>query len=95
MHCPAESGLQQPEDFNETFPRMSLKGKTAMADCEYIRTCPLFQRFHLESTRNVWIAFYCKNDEGVDCARKALRKQGQPPQDIPADLLPNGDRLGA
>ena len=61
-----------------------------MSECEYVEGCPMFKRLKLEPIKQFWMETYCMNNEGGDCARKALRKQGKTRDEVPEDLLPNG-----
>jgi hypothetical protein len=64
-----------------------------MSECEYIQGCPMFKKFKLEPIKNFWIDQYCKRDGGGDCSRKSLRKQGKGPEEVPENLLPNGEYM--
>jgi hypothetical protein len=61
-----------------------------MSDCEYLEKCPIFIKFVNEGAKSFWIRFYCRGERQESCARKKLKKQGQ---EVPADLLPSGDRM--
>jgi hypothetical protein len=60
-----------------------------MADCSYLNTCPIFQKFKNEGAKNFWINQYCQGPKQDECERKKLATQGQ---EVPADLLPNGQK---
>ena len=53
----------------------------------------MFKRFTSEPAKNIWIINFCSNNGGEDCKRKALRNQGKSPEEIPDDLLPNGEYM--
>jgi len=61
-----------------------------MVDCEYLGTCPIFEKFKVEGAKNIWIEFFCRGSRQDECARKKLKKQGQ---EVPPTLLPNGTHL--
>jgi hypothetical protein len=61
-----------------------------MQDCEYLATCPIFNRFRLEGIKNFWIRLYCQGEKQTRCQRKALKESGQT---VPENLLPNGNYL--
>jgi hypothetical protein len=63
-----------------------------MQDCEYLATCPIFDRFKLEGIKNFWIRLYCQGERQAKCARKAIKRSGEL---VPKDLLPNGEYLTA
>jgi len=58
--------------------------------CEYFRDCPIFEKFSLESTKNVYIILYCKGSKMEECARRKLRKEGK---EVPLNLLPDGSTM--
>lgn len=62
-------------------------------DCQYAFDCAgLFDRFVDPDSRNFWSARYCfKKGEG--CYRREMLENGRPASNMPANLLPNGQRL--
>ncbi len=64
---------------------------SAMVTCEFKEKCPMFARFRLDITKDVWIRIYCEGPRQNDCARKRLRLQGA---EVPVALLPSGESLG-
>ena len=64
-----------------------------MNECQYIVGCPMFKKFTLDPIKQFWIHGYCKKNAGDECARKVLRKQGKRAEEVPENLLPNGEYL--
>lgn len=55
-------------------------------DCPYCITCPTYECFRLELSRNVFVTQYCRGNFNK-CERKRTRERGEP---VPDNLLPNG-----
>lgn len=52
------------------------------------------RRIEVRQSYNQWytlLDMYCSNDEGAECKRKALRTQVLWPEEIPDNLLQNGE----
>ena len=58
-------------------------------ECPYLKPCPMFRLFSLETTKRFYIGTYCRG-RSLDCARRKLRDAGQP---VPDRLLPDGQSL--
>ena len=69
------------------------EGGLIVEPCEYVEKCPIFGRFKDEGIDNIWIRSYCHREAGLACRRKQLRSVGKRPDEIPPDLLPNGEYL--
>ncbi|MBN1289222.1 MAG: hypothetical protein JXA49_06260 [Actinobacteria bacterium] len=60
--------------------------KKVKPKCPYCVTCPVFECFRIESTRNVFINLYCWGNFHK-CERMQARGRGEA---VPDNLLPNG-----
>jgi len=58
--------------------------------CPRKEACPMVGRFVLQATMRVWQLRYCDADYSM-CERFRLRCAGK---EVPADMLPNGKRMG-
>jgi hypothetical protein len=58
-------------------------------DCEYLEECSraVFSQLLSENAKEFWIRTCCKSPKQDNCARRALKKAGEP---VPTTLLPNG-----
>ena len=61
-----------------------------MKECEFIKTCPIFERFRVEGLKNFYIRNFCQGKKLEHCERLTLRNEGQ---DVPITLLPTGKTL--
>jgi hypothetical protein len=61
-----------------------------MQDCEYLPTCSIFGRFHLDGIKSFWIKLYCQGEKQPKGQRKLIIESGRP---MPQNLLPNGNYL--
>ena len=59
-------------------------------ECEFLMACPIFQKFSLQSTKNVYVTTYCKGSRLDDCERRKLRRAGR---EAPLTLLPDGSQM--
>ena len=61
-----------------------------MADCEYLTTCPIFEKSESKVIEGVFASMYCKGSRMELCERRKLKKMGK---EVPETLLPNGKHL--
>ena len=68
-----------------------------MPDCENLATCAFFRTYQnepgLEVALKGFISLYCKGDRQDDCVRKKVSKALGGPQNVPANMMPNGTPL--
>lgn len=57
--------------------------------CPNLEKCPMFGKFRLQATSEIFISKYCKGNF-EKCARKKMKDSGR---EVPEDLLPDGDRI--
>ena len=64
-----------------------------MAGCTRQGNCPLFDKFVMSGSSNIWRMLYCDKEEKFKtCARYQAGLRGEV---IPVNLLPNGEFLKA
>jgi hypothetical protein len=58
-------------------------------ECPNMAKCPIFARFHMQTTTDSIILLYCKSDY-QKCERKKLKDAGQT---VPENLMPSGKTI--
>ena len=61
-----------------------------MSKCEFIETCPIFEKSKSGSIKDVF-SIFCEGDY-QSCARYQLKNSGG---EVPITLLPNGEHMAS
>lgn len=64
-----------------------------MTDCENLAYCPFFKDASKEEKYKGFIDMFCKGDKQDKCIRKKVAKALGGPENVPANMIPNGSPL--
>ena len=61
-----------------------------MNKCDYLETCPIFEKAISGTIKGSYAVLYCKGSHMEEGARRKMKKEGK---EVPITLLPSGDHL--